>query len=103
MIGIEQPILEKRDEFQLYGIYDAFIISYGIPSKDSYLYDKESKEIDLELDSLEKSRIDKIKLNDPDAIFYSEKDTSPFPDRLCAQKHGGGEGGILLLPLKYLK
>ena len=67
---------EKRDEFQLYGIYDAFIISYGIPSKDSYLYDKESKEIDLELDSLENSRIDKIKLNDPDAIFYSEKDTS---------------------------
>ena len=67
---------EKRDEFQLYGIYDAFIISYGIPSKDSYLYDKESKEIDLELDSLQNSRIDKIKLNDPDAIFYSEKDSS---------------------------
>ena len=67
---------EKRDEFQLYGIYDAFIISYGIPSKDSYLYDKESKEIDLELDSLENSRIEKIKLNDPDAIFYSEKESS---------------------------
>ena len=66
---------EKRDEFQLYGIYDAFIISYGIPSKDSYLYDKESKEIDLELDSLENTRIDKIKLNNPDAIFYSEKDS----------------------------
>ena len=66
---------EKRDEFQLYGIYDAFIISYGIPSKDSYLYDKESKEIDLELDSLENTRIDKIKLNNPDAIFYSVKDS----------------------------
>jgi len=66
---------EKRDEFQLYGIYDAFIISYGIPSKDSYLYDKESKEIDLELDSLENTRIDKIKLNNPDAIFYSQKDS----------------------------
>ena len=66
---------EKRDEFQLFGIYDAFIISYGIPSKDSYLYDSESKKVDFELDSLENSRIEKIISNDPDVIFYSEKDS----------------------------
>jgi len=52
---------KQRDEYHLTGLYDAFIIAYGKPNKDSYLYDEEMRNLDKKLDSLNQIRIEELK------------------------------------------
>jgi hypothetical protein len=52
---------KQRDEYHLNGLYDAFIIAYGKPNKDSYLYDEEMKNLDEKLDSLNQIRLEELK------------------------------------------
>ena len=52
---------KQRDEYHLTGLYDAFIIAYGKPNKDSYLYDEEMKNLDKKLDSLNQIRLEELK------------------------------------------
>ena len=51
----------QRDEYHLTGLYDAFIIAYGKPNKDSYLYDEEMRNLDKKLDSLNQIRLEELK------------------------------------------
>ena len=52
---------KQRDEYHLTGLYDAFIIAYGKPNKDSYLFDEEMKNLDKKLDSLNQVRLEELK------------------------------------------
>jgi hypothetical protein len=52
---------KQRDEYHLTGLYDAFIIAYGKPNKDSYLYDEEMRNLDKKLDSLNQIRLEELK------------------------------------------
>ena len=47
---------KERDIFRLSGIYDAFIVAYGKPNKDSDLYDEEIKNIDKKININEKAQ-----------------------------------------------
>jgi len=55
---------KQRDIFRLSGIYDAFIVAYGKPNKDSYIYDEEMKNIDKNINSNEKAQ-ESISLTNP--------------------------------------
>ena len=51
----------QRDEYHKTGLYDAFVIAYGKPNKDSYLYDEEMRNLDKKLDSLNQVRLEELK------------------------------------------
>ena len=52
---------KQRDEYHKTGLYDAFVIAYGKPNKDSYLYDEEMRNLDKKLDSLNQVRLEELK------------------------------------------
>lgn len=52
---------KQRDEYHKTGLYDAFVIAYGKPNKDSYLYDEEMENLDKKLDSLNQVRLEELK------------------------------------------
>ena len=52
---------KQRDKYHKTGLYDAFVIAYGKPNKDSYLYDEEMRNLDQKLDSLNQVRLEELK------------------------------------------
>ena len=52
---------KQRDKYHKTGLYDAFVIAYGKPNKDSYLYDEEMRNLDKKLDSLNQVRLEELK------------------------------------------